>query len=104
MRSALALVWILAAGCVVEHRGTDGGIDDGRVDAAVLPPCPLDGGFESFGDWATCGGGCTRVHQDGECPPGYICTCSGRCAWFAVFYPDAGGCGLDAGHFDGGSP
>jgi len=104
MRRAFALLWILVAACTANPSASPDGAIDAAIDAAVAPPCPLDGGFQDFGDWATCGGGCTRVHQEGECPPGYICTCSGRCAWFSVFYPDAGGCGLDAGLPDASGP
>jgi hypothetical protein len=72
---------------------TDGGaIQPGPCyppDAAVAPPCPLDGGVD-HGDYAECGGGCTLLHQQGVCSPGYVCTCAGVCTWWAVFYPDGG--------------
>lgn len=83
----------LAAACGASATSVDGGTDaasvDGGPDAAVAPPCPLDGGVD-HGDWAECGGGCTILHQQGVCSPGYVCTCAGVCTWWAVFYPDGG--------------
>jgi hypothetical protein len=78
--------------------GPDAGVNAG-VDAAIAPPCPLDGGVD-HGDYAECGGGCTVLHEQGVCSPGYVCTCTGVCAWWEHFPQDAGsGCGFapDAG-------
>ena len=81
---------LLACALVASACGASGTSADGA------PPCPLDGGVD-HGDYAECGGGCTLLHQQGVCSPGYVCSCAGVCTWWAVFIPDAG-----VSPFDGG--
>ena len=68
-------------------------------DANEPPFCPT--GADVFDGYVVCGT-CTRVHQEGECAPGYVCTCSGACTWWVGGFPlDAQpGCGLDASSSD----
>src|SRR5258706_14925221 len=89
-------MWTAALALLAACSSSGETVTDAGPDAAIAPPCPLDGGRD-LGDVALCGGGCTRVHEDGECTPGYVCTCSGACIWVSVFPPDARiGCMQDA--------
>jgi hypothetical protein len=101
MRKLSSSVGVVLLACGLAACGASSGTSadaasfDGGPDAAIAPPCPLDGGV-NHGDYAECGGGCTILHEQGVCSPGYICTCAGVCTWWAVFPTDAGpsGCGF----------
>jgi hypothetical protein len=76
------------------------GCDTASLHASP-PPCSTGEPIIVDPQQAICPGTtCTVTHGEGECDPGYVCTCSKQCIWFEVFYPDGGpACGFppDAG-------
>jgi hypothetical protein len=90
-----------------EHFYPDAAVGCGFVDGGMpsdagwqAPACMRDGGMD-LGSYAICGSCTGALHEQDNCPNGYICTCSGLCAAFEYFGPDgAVGCGLDAGTRD----
>ena len=92
----LAVAACGASGTSVD--GASGTSVDGGPDAAVAPPCPLDGG-QVFETYAVCGH--CPIGGHGPCETGYHCSCEGVCRWNAFNGPDANpGCVPDAGVTD----